>query len=64
MPFLIIDLAKDYSHTIIGYPNRKYVWIMAREPVMDPEIYNQILTKLTSIGYDVNQIQPVLQDWD
>ena len=63
-PFLIIDLPEDYSYTVIGYPNRKYVWIMAREPVIPPEIYNGILINLENIGYDINQIKSVPQIWD
>lgn len=27
--YLIIDLAPDYSYTVIGVPNRKHVWVMA-----------------------------------
>ena len=29
MPFLIIDIDDEYSYTVIGYPSRNYVWIMA-----------------------------------
>ena len=43
LPFLIIDLASDYSHTVIGVPNRKYVWIMAREHKMSERLYNKII---------------------
>ena len=34
LPFLIIELDKEYTYTVIGYPSRKFVWIMAREPKM------------------------------
>lgn len=64
MPFLIIDLPKDYSYTVIGYPSRKYVWIMARESKMDDEVYAQILTNLSSIGYDLSMIKKVPQNWE
>ena len=38
MTSLIIDLADDYSHTVIGVPSRKYVWIMARKPTISDDI--------------------------
>ena len=63
VPFLIIDLAEDYSHTVIGYPNRKYVWIMARKSKMNEEIYKGILSNLDSIGYDLKKIIKIPQEW-
>jgi apolipoprotein D and lipocalin family protein len=62
-PFLIIDLADDYSYTVIGVPNRKYVWIMAREPQLSDEIFSIITQKLAGIGYDISKIQKILQEW-
>ena len=64
LPFLIIELDKGYSYTVIGYPSRKYVWIMSRKPKMSEERYNKILKKLADIGYDIKMIQKVPQNWD
>ena len=63
LPFLIIDLADDYSYTVIGVPNRKYVWIMAREPQLSDETFSIITQKLAGIGYDISKIQKILQEW-
>ena len=63
-PFLIIDLADDYSHTVVGVPNRKYVWIMARKPYLPDENYKEIIQKLSEVGYDVTKIQKIPQEWD
>ena len=63
LPFLIIELDKDYSYTVIGYPSKKYVWIMAREPQMDEDLYDTILNNLSEIGYDITLIQKVPQIW-
>ena len=64
MPFLIIDLDSDYTYTVIGYPDRSFVWIMSREPSMDIEVYDKVLYNLFSVGYDTTKIQKVLQDWN
>ena len=61
--FLIIELDKDYSYTVIGYPSKKYVWIMARDPQMDEDLYDTILNNLSEIGYDISLIQKVPQIW-
>lgn len=63
-PYLIIDLAEDYSYTVIGVPNRSYVWIMARSPSMDAQIYEGIIERLKIQKYDVEKIQKVPQKWD
>ena len=64
MTSLIIDLADDYSHTVIGVPNRKYVWIMARKPTISDDLYKDILNKLKIGGYDVSKIKKLVQSWD
>ena len=63
VPFLIIDLSEDYSYTVIGYPSRKYVWIMSREPVIPEQTYDQIITRLGKVGYDISMIKKVPQQW-
>ena len=64
MPFLIIDLDDNYQFTVIGYPSRKYVWIMAREPELSDEVYEGILSNLAEVGYDISQINKILQQWN
>ena len=63
MPFLIIALDEDYEHTVIGYPSRKYVWIMARKPQMSDEVYRSIIGDLEEVGYDISKINKVPQSW-
>src|SRR5689334_490818 len=41
--YWIIDLADDYSYAVVSHPNRKYLWILSRKPVMDNSIYTSIL---------------------
>jgi len=67
LPFLIIMLPETevtnepYSYTVIGYPSREYVWIMARKPVIDDDLYNDILNKLkTEHLYDTTGIKKIL----
>ena len=64
MPFLIIDLDDDYSYTVIGIPSRKHVWIMSRDPIMNDEAYEGILSRLYDVGYDTSMIQRIVQDWN
>lgn len=60
--YLVLDLAQDYSWTVVGVPNRDYVWIMSREKTMDEKTYSEIVSRLKDQHYDVSQIQKVKQD--
>lgn len=60
-PYLILDVAPDYSYTVIGVPNRSYVWIMARQKTMDQKVYERIITELKNQKYDVSKIERVPQ---
>jgi apolipoprotein D and lipocalin family protein len=60
-PYLIIDLAEDYSYTVIGVPNRSYVWIMAREKSIPDEIFQRITEKLKKQHYEISKILKVPQ---
>ena len=59
LPYLVIDLADDGSYTVIGYPSREYVWIMARTKSLPEETWAGILERLAAQGYDVAKIQRV-----
>ena len=61
--YLVIDLAEDYRYTVIGVPNRKYVWIMARDTMLSKEDSKLIREKLSNQGYDVSKIVDVPQIW-
>jgi apolipoprotein D and lipocalin family protein len=63
VPFLIIDLDDKYSYTVIGYPSRNYVWIMARKPELPEKTYQSILKNLEYVGYDISRIYKVPQAW-
>jgi len=61
LPYLVIDLAPDYSYTVIGYPSRNYLWILAREKKLPDSIYEEILARLKAQHYDLSKIQKVPQ---
>ncbi len=60
-PFLVIDLAPDYSRTTIGYPDRSLIWIMARTPQLPEEEYRKALAAAARQGYDTSKIVRVPQ---
>ncbi len=59
LPYLVIDLDEDYQYTVIGYPSRKFLWIMSRSKNLDKETLRIIYDNLEAQGYDASMIQKV-----
>lgn len=59
--YWIIDLDEDYQWAVVGEPKRKYLWILSRTPIMDQARYDEILSRLSAVGYDPSRLQRTLQ---
>lgn len=57
--YLILDLDKDYQWTVIGVPNQKYIWVMARSPVMSDESLKRILSATENAGYNIQNVKRI-----
>jgi apolipoprotein D and lipocalin family protein len=57
--FLITYLSDDGNTTIIGVPNRKYVWIMARTKTLSEKRYNELVRRLKDSGHDISKLRRV-----
>jgi apolipoprotein D and lipocalin family protein len=62
-PYLILELDQEYSYTVIGVPNRDYVWIMAKTPTLPENTYQEIIERLKLQHYDIKLIEKVPQNW-
>ena len=60
--YWILDLAEDYSHALVGSPDRKYLWVLAREPALAEGAYARILDKASGMGFDVTRVESTRQE--
>jgi apolipoprotein D and lipocalin family protein len=60
--YWIMYLDKEYRHVLVGDPDNKYLWILAREKTMDEATYKMLLQKAVDNGYDVKAIIRVEQN--
>jgi apolipoprotein D and lipocalin family protein len=60
--YWILDVAEDYSHALVGSPDRKYLWVLSREPTIGEEAYAGILEKAKGMGFDVARVQKTPQE--
>jgi len=62
LPYIIVDCASDYSTSIIGYPNRDYLWILSRNAQLSDGEYQSLVRKSKDLGYDEHLIRRVPHD--
>lgn len=51
--YWIIDLDADYRWAVVGEPDRKYLWILSRDPQMDEALFRRLIDRAQQQGYDV-----------
>lgn len=61
--YLIAHIEDDYSRTIIGVPDRSYIWIMSRTPDIDAAEYQRLLDIAAELGYNTALIERIPQQW-
>jgi apolipoprotein D and lipocalin family protein len=54
--YRIIELADDYSYVVVGHTDKKYLFIMARQPKMDAKLRNEIVVRCQKAGYDTSKL--------
>ena len=54
--YWIIKLGSDYDYSVVGTPNRKYLWILSRTYQMDNELFSQLIEFAKSKGFDVGNL--------
>ncbi|WP_374357029.1 lipocalin family protein [Thermomonas sp.] len=59
--YVIVDLAPDYSRTIVGRSKRDYVWLMARTPSLPAPELAAAIEKIRVLGYDTAKLRMVPQ---
>jgi apolipoprotein D and lipocalin family protein len=59
--YWIIELAPDYSYSVVGTPDRKYLWILSRTPEMAGETYKSLVEKASAAGFNVAQLMMTKQ---
>lgn len=60
--YWILDLDEDYSRALVGAPDRKYLWVLSREPTMPEEAYAAFMDKAREMGFDISGVQRTPQE--
>lgn len=52
----IMELAPDYSYSVVGSSSPKYLWILSRTPQLTTATKDKILRNLRQRGYDTTKL--------
>ena len=49
--YWIIKLGDNYDYSVVGTPDRKYLWILSRTPQMDNKLLSELVEFVKSKGF-------------
>ena len=47
---------QDYRWALVSGPSRSYLWLLARQPDLAPEVRNALVAKAKALGFAVDQL--------
>ena len=62
--YLVLELDPAYRWAVVGTPNRKLLWVLARDRSLNDQTYADIMKRLTGQGYEISKIKKVPQPTD
>jgi apolipoprotein D and lipocalin family protein len=54
--YWIIELGPDYQAAMVGTPDRRYLWILSRTPVLNRPVYQRYLERAQELGFPVSDL--------
>lgn len=54
--YWILKLDRDYQVALVGTPDRKYLWVLSRTPVLDVSALDAELDYARTLGFDVDKV--------
>ncbi|MEQ1793889.1 MAG: lipocalin family protein [Nitrospira sp.] len=54
--YWIVDLDADYRTSVVGTPDRRYLWILSRSPRLDEATYQRLVDRAKQLGFPVSDL--------
>ncbi|HYG42659.1 MAG TPA: lipocalin family protein [Bordetella sp.] len=59
--YWILRIEGNYQYSLVGTPDREYLWVLARSPYADPAIVQRLLDYARRQGFDTAKVLPTRQ---
>ena len=63
-PYYVIDIDDKYQRALVGSPDRRTLWILARTPTIDKKAYDELVQKAVENEFNVANFVKVYQGED
>jgi len=60
--YYIIELADDYSHALVGSPDRETLWILARTRQLPGHVVEKLTARARELGFPADELIWTVQD--
>jgi len=55
--YIVFELDhKEYQYSLVCGPNKSYLWILARDPEIKPELTDMLIAKAAALGFDTSRL--------
>ena len=54
--YWVIELDASYRYSVVSEPSRKFLWILSRTPTMNDTVYQDIVMRLQTKGFDTARL--------
>lgn len=55
--YIVFDLDREnYRHSLVCGPDKSYLWILSRSPVMEEGIRKSLVEKAAALGFDIGKL--------
>ncbi len=55
--YWVLELTDDYAAALVGSPDREYLWVLARTPRLDADIYARLRERAARDGFAVEALE-------
>jgi len=54
--YWVLDLDPEYRTAMVGTPDRRYLWILSRTPLLEEATYRRLVYRARELGYPVSDL--------
>lgn len=54
--YIIFELGENYEYAFVTSTNKSYLWLLAREPVIEQELQQRFISTMSALAYDTDAL--------
>ncbi|PYE75932.1 apolipoprotein D and lipocalin family protein [Xylophilus ampelinus] len=54
--YWILSLDPQYTMSLVGTPDRHYLWLLSRYPTVGPDVVDEWLARAQALGFDITHV--------